>query len=191
MKKKNLVFTIIAIVSALLMIVAIVLNNNASLPLALCGATGLFVIGILKWIVGKEEKIFRIIVLTTLYLFLLTYIIPASMFYGSSVTDLGLTRMSLYDLVIYPYNTLFLPNSFQALLLILTVGGFYGILEKTGKFRVLLERIAKSLKGNEYLFIGVITFLFVTSVTNFNISNIKHFPISNKCNHSFPFSYCI
>ena len=172
MKKKNLVFTIIAIVSALLMIVAIVLNNNASLPLALCGATGLFVIGILKWIVGKEEKIFRIIVLTTLYLFLLTYIIPASMFYGGSVSDLGLARMSLYDLVIYPYNTLFLPNSFQALLLILTVGGFYGILEKTGKFRVLLERIAKSLKGNEYLFIGVITFLSVILSSIFGLNLI-------------------
>ena len=165
MKKKNLVFTIIAIVSVVLMVVAAILGNKATLPLALAGATGLFVIGILKFIVGKDEKIIRIILLTTLYLFLLTYIIPASMFYGTEVSNLGLTRMSLYDLFVYPYNTMFLPNSFQLLLLILVVGGFYGILEKTGKYRNLLERIAKSLKGNEYLFLGVITVLKQTSST--------------------------
>ncbi len=168
MKKRNLVFTIIAAVSVLLMILAAILGNSASLPLALIGATSLFVIGIMLFICKKDNKIIRIILLTTVYLFLLSYIIPGS-YYSDTVTSVGLTRMSLYELILYPYNTLFLPNSFQAFLLILVVGGFYGVLEKTGKIKGLLEKIAKSLKGNELLFLGVISFLFAVLTSVFGL----------------------
>lgn len=169
MKKKNLVFTIIAIVSILLMIVAVILNNAASLWLGVIGATALYVVAILKWIVpSKKNGIFRILAITTFYLLVLSWIIPASTASGSTVSDLGLRRMSLYSYIEYPY--LSFQFFLQPLLYLLAVGGFYGILTEISTYRVLLEKIAKSLKGKETVFLCIVAFVLAALSSLFGLN---------------------
>lgn len=170
MKKKNLVFTIIAIISVVLMIVAVAINNGASLTLGVIGASALFIVSILKWIVpSKKNTIFKLLALMMFYLLILTWIIPSSTANGDLVTDLGLRRMSLYSALDYP----FLSFQFftQQFLYILAVGGFYGILTQISSYRNLLEKIAKSLKGKETIFLCVVSFVLaiLSSVFGLNL----------------------
>ena len=170
MKKKNLVFGIIALVSVVLFVLAIVLSNKASLTLGVIGATALFVVSILKWIVpAKKNVLFRILLALAFYLLLLSWIIPATNASGGSVVNTEMHRMSLYAIIEYPY--LAFQYFLQPLLFILAVGGLYGILAETGKYRNILEKVAKSLKGKEKAFLIVITFLLavVNSVCGLNI----------------------
>ena len=171
MKKKNLVFTIIALVSVVLLVLATVLSNKASLPLALVGATALFVVAILKWIVpAKKNKLFRIIVTFTLYLLVLSWIIPAASASSGEVAKSEIYRMSFYSILEYPYLTF--QYFLQPLLFILAVGGLYGVLAETGKYRNILEKIAKSMKGKEKAFLIIITFLLaaINSVCGLNLT---------------------
>lgn len=167
--KKNLVFKIIALVSVLLMVLAIILNNAASLPLALVGATALFVLGIILWIVpAKKCVLFRIITLSAAYLLVLSWIIPASSVTGMEAANIGLYRMGLYSILEYPY--LGIQYFTQQLLFILAVGAFYGVLTETGKYRNLLEKIAKSMKGKELVFLGIVTFILAALSSVFGLN---------------------
>ena len=168
--KKNLVFKIIALVSVLLMIAAIFISNDTvQLIFGLVGSTALFVLSILKWVVpAKKSVLFRIIALSSLYLLLLSWVIPASQANGAEVTSLGLSRMSLYNLVDYPY--LAFQYFLQPLLFILAVGGFYGILESTGTYRTTLEKIAKSMKGKEKVFLVAVSIVFALLSSIFGIN---------------------
>ena len=65
--KKNLVSKLIALVSCLLIVVAIVLNNKVGQYLALAGATALFVLTIIKWVVPEKKNM--LLDLITLFLF--------------------------------------------------------------------------------------------------------------------------
>ena len=170
MKKKNLVFTIIAIVSALLMLIAALIDKKASLWMALIGATALFVLAILKWVVSsKKNNLFKILALTAMYLLVLSWIVPASKASGAVVSDLGMRRMSLYSFIDYPY--LSLQYFTQPLLYLLAVSGLYGILTEISNYRKLLEKIAKSLKGKEIIFLLTTAFMFaaLTSIFGLNI----------------------
>lgn len=170
MKKKNIVFTAIAIVSVILFVLAIILNNSASLTLGVIGATMLFVDGILTWVVpAKKNTLFRIIVLVALYMIVLSWIIPAGQLSGSEVMDSGLRRVSLYAVFDYAYLTFMYFN--QPFFFILAVGGLYGILTETGVYRKTLEKIAKSLKGKENLFLICTSFVLaaLSSVFGLNI----------------------
>lgn len=169
MKKKNLVFTIIAIVSVLLMIVAVILDNDASLWLGVIGSTALFVIAILKWIVPtKKNTLFKILALTTLYFLMLSWIIPASTASGTTVSDLGLRRMSLYSIIEYPY--LSFQFFLQPLLYLLAVGGLYGILTEISNYRKILEKIAKSMKGKETVFLCLVAFVLACLSSLFGLN---------------------
>ena len=169
MKKKNIVFTAIAIVSIVLFILAIVLNNGASLTLGVIGATMLFVDGILTWIVpSKKATLFKIIILIALYMFILSWIIPAGQLSGSEIMDLGLRRVSLYAVLDYPYLTFMYFN--QPFFFILAVGGLYGILTETGVYRKALERIAKSLKGKEKAFLFCTSFILAALSSLFGLN---------------------
>jgi len=168
--KKNKMFTLIAIISGLLLIIGWFLPETPGMILEIVAATTLFIIGILSWVVPNNEKTtLKLIILISVYLALLSWIIDSASTSGGEVASLGLRRMSLYNFIEYPYLTL--QFFLQPLLFILAVGGLYGVLSETGKFRNKLEKIAKSLKGKEIAFLIITSFLLaaINSITGLNL----------------------
>ena len=74
--KKNKMFTLIAIISGLLLIIGWFLPETPGMILEIVAATTLFVIGILSWVVPNNEKTtLKLIILISVYLALLSWII--------------------------------------------------------------------------------------------------------------------
>lgn len=106
----------------------------------------------------KKHGLFKILSLVIIALLVLSWFIPASYYSGSEMVDLGLYRVGLYELMAYPLLAvqIFLP----IIVLLLTIGGFYGVLGETGKYRQMVEKFATKLKGKETIFFIVVAFLF-------------------------------
>lgn len=119
----------------------------------------------------KQNSMFKIIAIMIVVVALLSWIIPSSQYNGTTLLSKEIMRVSLFDIFFYPTTVIPQQASFlRPLLFILAIGGLYGVLSKTGKYRNALEKIAKSMKGKEELFlIGVsVTLAIITSVFGFN-----------------------
>lgn len=168
--KKNKVFKIIALAALILIVAGLFIPEPYGMICEIIAATTLFVVAILSWIVpSKDNTKFKLIALISIYLAVLSWMIPAGTLNGSEVVSLDLMRMSVYQLFEYPY--LAVQFFLQPLLFILAVGGFYGVLKETGKYRNKLEKIAKSMKGKETLFLAAISFVLaaLSSVSGINL----------------------
>lgn len=117
----------------------------------------------------KKNTMFKILAIMTLVVALLSWIITSTMVQNGQLINIGLSRVSLYQLFYYPL--LAVQFFLYPLLFILAVGGFYGILAKTGKYRNKLEKIAKSMKGKEevFLIITSLVLALLSSVFGFSL----------------------
>ena len=107
----------------------------------------------------KKNTLFKSIAIMFLVLVVLSWIIPTSRVSGTEVISSDLARVSLHQLFEYPWAG---PQaSAKTVLFILAVGGFYGVLGITGKYRNCLEKIAKSMKGKEELFLIIVSLISV------------------------------
>ncbi len=163
--KKNTVFKIVVGISLLLAVIGIFLPEIPSRILEVIAATGLLVTVIACWLVpSKEHTVLKTLITITGYLAFLSWTIPVTIFYGNELINQGLQRVSLYNLVQYPYIAIL--NFMQPVLFILAVGGLYGILNETGAYRNLLEKIAKSMKekGNLFLILTSLILALLSSI---------------------------
>ena len=115
----------------------------------------------------KKNGLLKIISIIALALLILSWIIPASYFSGSEMVNVGLYRIGLFDIINYP--VLAIQYFIQLLLLIVAIGGFYGVLSETGKYRNTLEKIAKSLKGKEIYFLVITAFVLAALSSVFGL----------------------
>lgn len=117
----------------------------------------------------KKHSLLKILALIVGVLLVLTWIIPVSQFSGTEMAKADITRIGLFDIVNYPL--LAFQFFIQMILFILVIGGFYGILNKTGKYTELVEKIAKLLKGKEIPFLVITAFVFagLSSVFGFSL----------------------
>lgn len=117
----------------------------------------------------KKHGLIKILVLTIIGLLILTWIIPGSQFTGSEMAKADITRIGLFDIFNYPLLTF--QYFIQMALFMIVVGGFYGVLNKTGKYNELVEKFAKKLKGKEIIFLIVTSFVLAgfSSVFGFSI----------------------
>lgn len=117
----------------------------------------------------KKNGLLKIIGILALIIMVLSWIIPASYYSGSTVIDLGTMPVGIFDILSYPF--LSFQYFIQTVVFILTVGALYGVLENTGKYRNILEKLVKRLKGKEQLFIIVITLILtaLSSILGLNL----------------------
>lgn len=106
----------------------------------------------------KKHGLFKILSLVIIVLTILSWIISASYYSGSEMVSLGLYRIGLYELLQYPF--LAMQYFILTVLFLLVVGGFYGILNQTGKYRKMVENFAAKFKRKETIFLVVVAFLF-------------------------------
>ena len=113
----------------------------------------------------KNEKLLRVLSITALIVIILTWLIRSSTYDGYNIT-LGLVSpVGIWDL----FSAFGVATAYfwQAGLFILFVGGFYGVINKTGSLKLLVERIKKKFRGKEkwFLVISIALFMITSSLT--------------------------
>ena len=106
----------------------------------------------------KKFSLLKVLGFTFLGLIILSFIIPVGSYSSSSFVSGATSPIGLYD--IFNISTYTVANFLQFGLLFLVIGGFYSVLNKTGAYSNLIERIVKKLKNKKIVFILTITIIF-------------------------------
>ena len=106
----------------------------------------------------KKNGLFKIILITFLVVFLLTWIIPAGGYATGSFASSGIDPLGIFNLARTPLIAI--TNLIQYSIYFIVLGAFYGVLNKTGVYSRIVNNIASKIK-NSKLFLIIITSLFI------------------------------
>ena len=115
----------------------------------------------------KKNSLIKAIVGIFLAYVVLSWVIPAGAFSGSELTTDGTSPVGLIDLIRYPIvacaETVFVLSS----LVVLLIGGFYAVLNKTGVYGKVVDELTKKFKGKEFKFVilTVVILALLSSLT--------------------------
>ena len=127
----------------------------------------------------KKTGLFKIIMFTLIGMIIASWIISASYFESGVLSDLGMNYTGLFNSFEMFFKSFLIDYFVQVLLLLLAVGGLYGVLAKSGVYKKLVNKIVDDLKGREFLFM-VLASLFIailTSVFDYGFALIIFFPL--------------
>ena len=110
----------------------------------------------------KKHGLLKILGILLFLLLILSYIIPGRQ---ATVDRIGLADIPLN------YFSIVLQNFSYLILFALAVGGFYGVLNKTGSYKKLLDNIVTKAKplGKRFVYLIIILFAVITSLTGMTI----------------------
>lgn len=117
----------------------------------------------------KKYDLLKVLGITFLIVFLMSWVIPAGSFSSGTFSSAdAAVPIGLYDLVRLPFISL--ATFIQYILLILVIGGFYGVLNKTGVYTKIVESITKKYKNDskKFMIITVIVFALLSSILGTN-----------------------
>ena len=103
----------------------------------------------------KKHNTLKVLLITILFTYLLTWLLPITYYSGGLQTDVRYPA-GIFDMFNYPTLTLYYFGT--TVIYLLAVGAFYGVFNKTGVFKKVVDKIVKLFKGKEILF-------FITLVT--------------------------
>lgn len=116
----------------------------------------------------KKHSLFKVLLMVLLLVVVLSYV-----FVGR---DGAVSYLALGDLGVNYVQTFY--YFFDTLVFVLVVGGFYGILNKTGAYKKLLDNIVTKVKGKskKFIFAIVVVFAVVSALTGINLQLIIFVP---------------
>ena len=131
---------------------------------------------ILACSVGEKYNGLKVLLISILAFALLSWILPAA-YYSNGYVEQGRTQMGLFDL--FNYLTASITYFGYIAVYVLVVGGLYGVLNKIGAYRVMLDKMAKGFKGGEkFVLVFIIVLLTVlTSVCGLQLGLIVFIPM--------------
>ena len=126
----------------------------------------------------KNKNLWLSLLIFTGVMFLLTWVIPSTSYDDAGALTLGtINPTGVWDVF---YYLSMLPSWFgQNFIFVLVVGIFYGVINKTGALRSLVERISTHFKKREKLFLLVCSssFLLVASLTGIDFPLLVFVPL--------------
>ena len=127
----------------------------------------------------KKTGLFKIIMFILLGMVVATWIFSASYFNDGSTVELGMYNVGFVDFFSLIFGTFEFTYFIQIFLLLLSIGAFYGVLGKTGKYRAWIEKIANTCKGRELIFIITCSLLIalITAVFDYEYILLIFFPL--------------
>lgn len=127
-------------------------------------------------LIMKKHNTFKVVLITILVLVLLTWILPAA-YYSGSYIDQGRVQMGIFDLFNYPVTAISYFGYIAMYVLI--VGGFYGVLNKIGAYRTMLDKLVSKFKGKEVVVLSIMMVLIsiLTSVCGLQLGLVIFFPM--------------
>lgn len=109
----------------------------------------------------KEYSLLKIVLIPLLVYLVLTWFIPTGSFSGGEFVKGEVSSLGLYGLFSAPVYSFAVFA--QYIILILCVGGFYGVLNKTGAYQSIVDSISKKNKTCLLIF-SVILFALLSSL---------------------------
>lgn len=124
----------------------------------------------------KKYNTLFVVLSTILLVAVLTWLLPITYISGSEFVVEARNQIGLTELFTYPTFTVY--NFIYILVYTLMVGALYGVLNKTGAYRQMLDKLVAFLKGKEILFASILVVLMsvVVSFTGFTYETIIFFP---------------
>ena len=112
-----------------------------------------------------KKRLLKVIGISFLIYVILSWIIPVGTYSNGQLTTNGIDPVGLIDLFNTPINA-FLTFILYGLVFV-TIGGLYGVMEKTGALEKVTDSIGHAFKGKErgFLILTVILFAVLSSVT--------------------------
>lgn len=118
----------------------------------------------------KKHDLLKAIGIVFLVYVVLSWIIPGGSFSSGVFTKGTTTPLGLGDIFLYPIATSIYQMFVLSALVVLAIGGLYGVLNKTGVLSSMVGCVAKKFKGHEKLFIGLTTFFYSLVAALLNLS---------------------
>lgn len=115
----------------------------------------------------KNKKILKTFSIILLVVVALSWLIPGSQLNQSGVLEIdGIKPEGI--LSIFGSFDIISSYFFQNMLIVLLVGVFYGVVNKTGAYKELVEKIAKNFKKKEYIFLilSILFFILLPALAN-------------------------
>jgi len=126
----------------------------------------------------KNKNLWLSLIITVAVVLLLTWIIPGTSYNDSGALTLGaINPTGIWD--VFYYLSMLLSWFGTNVVFILFLGVFYGVVNKTGALRALVERIASRFKKREKLFLLLTAsfFILVSSLTGINFPLLVFVPL--------------
>ncbi|MDD2435896.1 MAG: hypothetical protein PHO63_06585 [Bacilli bacterium] len=102
----------------------------------------------------KKHNLFKAIGIIFLIFIVLSWIIPVGSFDSGSFVKGKINPIGLLDVVYFPILTI--TTFIQYGVLLLVIGGFYGVVNKTGVYVNVVDYLVKKVKGKEKQFLIII-----------------------------------
>lgn len=117
----------------------------------------------------KKHSLLKTIGIAFLVAVVLSWIIPTGSFSSSTFTSGETSPVGIINLFRLPVMTI--QTFIQYFIVLLAIGGFYGVINKTGVYSNIVKNIAKKWKGKEKVALIVITIVFalVASLTGLSM----------------------
>ena len=115
----------------------------------------------------KNKKLLKTLLIILLIVVAFTWLIPGTKLNQSGVLELGGTNPEGI-LALFGSFDIIASYFFQNMLIVLFVGMFYGVINKTGAYKELVEKIAKSFKKKEsvFLILSIVFFILLPALAN-------------------------
>lgn len=128
----------------------------------------------------KKHDLLKAIGIVFLVYVVLSWIIPGGSFSSGVFTKGTTTPLGIGDIFLYPIATSIYQMFVLSALVVLSIGGLYGVLNKTGVLSSMVGSVAKKFKGHEKLFIGLTTFFYslVSALLNLTLPLFLVIPFS-------------
>lgn len=123
----------------------------------------------------KKYNTLFVVAITILLFVLLTWILPITYLSGELI-DGERTQAGIMNLFSYPVFTFY--NFVYVFIYLLGIGGLYGLLNKTGAYRLILDKVTNHVKERKLLalIVTVLLFAIVVSFTGFTFEALIVLP---------------
>lgn len=127
----------------------------------------------------KKNNILKALGILFLLFILVSWIIPTGYFNNGEYTGSTIMPIGIFDVIIYPFMALTSSVFVLMAIDILLIGALYGVMNKTGFYSNLVDRIVKKFKGSEIKFLVITTVLFtvLSSLTGLNLVLVIFVPM--------------
>lgn len=126
----------------------------------------------------KKNSVIKAILFTFLAYVVLSWFIPVGTFSSGVFTKGDPNPIGIADIFIYPISTSITSIFVLIGLIILLIGGLYGVMNKTGAYQKLVEGTVKKFNGKEktFLIISILVFAILASLTTLTLPLIIMVP---------------
>ena len=127
----------------------------------------------------KKTGLFKIITFILLGIVLITWLFSASYFQNGELVELGMYQLGFFDFFQLLTSSFEFQYFLQILILLVSIGALYGVLNKTGKYRAWIERIVNNFRGAELIFLLMASFTIagLNATLDLGLNLVIFFPL--------------